>query len=89
MKHTLFFLRKKSQNYIPLNNHRLSQALNQFAIAVKQVMKTQPKLHIVEHFLKTPPDELEEILCVCEQLEEYEICDILLTAIKHKQKIAA
>ena len=72
-----------------MSNPRLNQALDKFAMAVKLVMKTQSKAHIVDHFAKTPPDELQQILSVCEQLEEYEICDILATAMKQKQQLAA
>ncbi|MBC7744069.1 MAG: hypothetical protein H7096_03120 [Flavobacterium sp.] len=68
---------------------RLNLAVNQFTIAVKTLMDTQTKEKVIAHFVKSPSKELLQILDVCEQLEEYEICHIVSSAIKYKEQVAA
>ena len=48
-------------------------------------MDNQTEDKVIAHFAKSPMKELVQILDVCEQLEEYEICHIVSCAIKHKE----
>ena len=52
-------------------------------------MESQTEEKVIAHFAKSPSKELLQILDVCEQLEEYEICHIVSSAIKHKEQVAA
>ena len=52
-------------------------------------MESQTEEKVIAHFAKSPSKELIQILDVCEQLEEYEICHIVSSAIKHKEQVAA
>lgn len=74
---------------IEMTTKRLHRAVNQFTIAVKNLMETQPEEKVIAHFVKSPSQDLIQILDVCEQLEEYEICHIVACAIKHKEQVAA
>ena len=74
---------------IELTTQRLNRAVNQFTFAVKKLMQTQTEEKVIAHFVKSPSKELFQILDVCEQLEEYEICHIVSCAIKHKEQVAA
>lgn len=49
-------------------------------------MEDQSEAKVIAHFAKSPSKELVQILDVCEQLEEYEICHIVSSAIKHKEQ---
>ena len=74
---------------IEVTTQRLNRAVNQFTIAVKNLMKTHSEEKVIAHFVKSPSQELIQILDVCEKLEEYEICHIVSSAIKHKEQVAA
>lgn len=52
-------------------------------------METQTEERVIAHFAKSPAQELSQILDICEQLEEYEICHIVSSAIKSKEQVAA
>ena len=52
-------------------------------------MESQPEEKVIAHFAKSPSGELSQILEICEQLEEYEICHIVSSAIKSKEQVAA
>ena len=67
---------------------RLNKAVNQFTTAVKGLMETQSEDRVIAHFAKSPSEELSQILDICEQMEEYEICHIVSSAIKHKEVAA-
>lgn len=68
-----------------MSKQRLHKAVNQFTTAVKNLMENQTEEKVIAHFAKSPVAELFQILDVCEQLEEYEICHIVNCAIKHQQ----
>ena len=70
-----------------MSKQRLHKAVNQFTTAVKNLMENQTEEKVIAHFAKSPKAELFQILDVCEQLEEYEICHIVNCAIQH-QKLA-
>ena len=72
-----------------MSTQRLYRAVNHFTVAVKDLMQTQSEEKVIAHFVKSPSRELHQILDVCEQLEEYEICHIVSCAIKHKEHVAA
>ena len=50
-------------------------------------MQDQTEAKVIAHFAKSPSKELIQILDVCEQLEEYEICHIVSSALKHREQI--
>ena len=68
-----------------MSKQRLFRAVNQFTPAVKNLMDNQTEEKVIAHFARSPMKELVQILDVCEQLEEYEICHIVSRAIKHKE----
>ena len=68
-----------------LSIQRLTKAVNHFTTAVKKLMEDQTEERVIAHFAKSPPKELFQILDVCEQLEEYEICHIVSRAIKSQE----
>ena len=72
-----------------MSTQRLNRAVSQFTLAVKNLMESQTEEKVIAHFAKSPSKELIQILDVCEQLEEYEICHIVSSAIKHKEQVAA
>jgi hypothetical protein len=72
-----------------VSTQRLNRAVSQFTLAVKNLMESQTEEKVIAHFAKSPSKELIQILDVCEQLEEYEICHIVSSAIKHKEQVAA
>lgn len=72
-----------------MNIKRLNKAINHFTTAVKSLMETQPEEKVIAHFAKSPSGELSQILEICEQLEEYEICHVVSSALKSKEQVAA
>lgn len=68
-----------------MSTQRLNRAVNHFTTAVKKLMQDQAEEKVIAHFAKSPSTELFQILDICEQLEEYEICHIVSSAIKTKQ----
>jgi hypothetical protein len=74
---------------IEATTQRLNKAVNQFTIAVKSLMETQTDEKVIAHFVKSTTKDLIQILDVCEQLEEYEICHIVSCAIKNKEQVTA
>ena len=68
-----------------MSKQRLNRAVNQFTTAVKNLMLNQTEEKVIAHFAKSPSKELMQILDVCEQLEEYEICHIVSCALKHQE----
>lgn len=71
-----------------MSRQRLDEALQRFTAAVKHVLETEPKEQVIEHFLQSSPTELQQILKVCEQIEEYEICAVLFKALKEQEATA-
>jgi hypothetical protein len=69
-----------------VSKQRLNRAVNQFTTAVKNLMENQTEEKVIAHFAKSPSKELIQILDVCEQLEEYEICHVVSSAIKYKEQ---
>ena len=69
-----------------LSIQRLTRAVNHFTTAVKKLMEDQSEEKVIAHFAKSSSKELFQILDVCEQLEEYEICHIVSRAIKIQEE---
>lgn len=85
MKLCLNLLRMNLYKLTKVSKQRLNHAVNQFTTAVKDLMQNQTEEKVIAHFAKSPSKELIQILDVCEQLEEYEICHIVSCAIKHQE----
>lgn len=67
-----------------MSYNRLGVAVDRFSIAIKHAMGALPKESLVEYFAGTSDIDLEEILNVSEQMEEYELCDVIARALKQR-----
>ena len=72
-----------------MKTKRLIRAVDQFTTAVKALMKNQTEDKVIAHFAKSPSGDLAQLLEICEQLEEYEVCHIVSSALKQQQELAA
>lgn len=66
--------------------NRLGEAVERFSIAIKHAIGVLPKESLVAYFASTQDINLQEILSVSEQMEEYELCDVIARA--QKQRIS-
>jgi hypothetical protein len=69
-----------------MSYNRLGDAVERFSIAIKHAMGSLPKESLIQYFATSSGINLEEILNISEQMEEYELCDIILQALKHRSK---
>ena len=72
-----------------MKHTNLNEAIDRFSAAISDVIKTVPQEHIIDHLKKTHSEELQQMLEVCEQLEQYELCNFILKALQQKELIAA
>lgn len=63
-------------------------AIDRFSIAIKHAIRVLPKESIIEYFAASSGINLEEILTVSEQMEEYELCDVLARALKQRNRLS-
>lgn len=78
-----------SINLTKLKTKRLIRAVDQFTTAVKALMRQQSEDKVIAHFAKSPSADLAQLLEICEQLEEYEVCHVVSSALKQQQELAA
>ncbi|HEY0666751.1 MAG TPA: hypothetical protein VGD22_01165 [Sphingobacteriaceae bacterium] len=64
--------------------NRLGEAVERFSIAIKHAIGVLPKESLVAYFASTQDINLQEILSVSEQMEEYELCDVIARAQKQR-----
>lgn len=64
--------------------NRLGEAVERFSIAIKHAIGALPKESLVAYFASTQDINLQEILIVSEQMEEYELCDVIARAQKQR-----
>lgn len=67
-----------------MSYNRLGEAVERFSIAIKHAVGVLPKESLVQYFAYTPDINLQEILNVSEQMEEYELCDVIAQAQKQR-----
>lgn len=73
----LTYIRRMSYN-------KLGIATDRFSVAIKHALGALPKESIIEYFASTSDIDLEEILSISEQMEEYELCDVIAKALKQR-----
>lgn len=66
----------------------LTEAVDRFSTAVKHAIKALPQDSIVNYLANTDID-LQEILGVAEQMEEYEFCGVIVKALQQKEADAS
>ena len=64
--------------------NRLGEAVERFSIAIKHAIGVLPKESLVAYFASTQDINLQEILSISEQMEEYELCDVIARAQKQR-----
>lgn len=72
-----------------MSQNKLGEALEQFAIAIKHAIGAVPRECLVEYFASSREINLDEILSVSEQMEEYELCAVIALAQKQRYHISA
>jgi hypothetical protein len=69
-----------------MSYNTLGDAVDRFSVAIKHAMGALPKETLIQYFATSPGMNLDEILNISEQMEEYELCDIICQAQKHRNK---
>lgn len=63
-----------------MNYNGLGEAVERFSAAIKHALGVLPKETVVEYFASRPDVDLQEILTISEQMEEYELCALIAQA---------
>lgn len=72
-----------------MSQNRLGEAIEQFSAAIKHAIGVLPKESLVEYFAGASDINLDEILSVSEQMEEYELCAVIAQAQKQRSPFTA
>mgnify|MGYP003579930066 CR=1 FL=1 len=67
---------------------RLSEAIENFSKAVKDAVQILPASSLSEYLSSVDQDNLQLLLNLFEQQEEYELCDIIVKALNSKKAAA-
>lgn len=64
---------------------KLAESILKFSIAGNNAREMLPKDEIVDFFATKLQSDLKKMLIVCEHIEEYEICEIIVKAIEQQK----